>query len=419
MQEYQSLSIRSKETSLWANNPAASEWVAFPNEEGQLVQFLNKLLIDAIAAGASDLHFEPYEDHYRIRLRQDGILHEMLKLPPKLAPRIASRLKVMSQLDISECRRPQDGRFKFLLPDHTDIDCRLNICPTLFGEKAVLRLQDPRNHCFELDSLGLEPFQKELFLQYLNKPQGIILITGPTGSGKTLSLYTAMYLLNTVERNISSCEDPVEIYLPGINQVNVNFKIGLTFATLLRAFLRQDPDIIMVGEIRDLETAEIAIKAAQTGHLVLSSLHTNSASDAITRLCHMGIPPYLLASCLSLIIAQRLVRQLCEQCKIQTKVSREELMERGYALAEGEENEFVLFRANHCNQCKQGYEKRIGVYEFLPINSSIKHLILQKGEASEIHNQAIQNGMWDLKKSAFEKAKRGITSMNEIQRVLG
>lgn len=327
-------------------------------DEAPVVRFVNKLLLDAINSSASDLHFEPYEKNYRVRFRQDGILYEITAPPVTLAGRLAARLKVMAHLDISERRVPQDGRFKMKISGNRVIDFRMSTCPTLFGEKIVMRVLDPSATKLSVDTLGFEEFQKEIFLKCIHKPQGMVIVTGPTGSGKTVSLYTALNILNTSERNISSCEDPVEINLPGINQVNVNIKAGLTFATALRAFLRQDPDVIMVGEIRDLETAEIAVKAAQTGHMVLSTLHTNSAADSLTRLINMGIPAYNLATSITLVIAQRLARKLCPDCKVQIDVPEHALLEVGFKPEELKD--LKIYGPKGCENCKEGYKGRLG-----------------------------------------------------------
>lgn len=384
-------------------------------DEAPIVRFVNKLLLDAINNGASDLHFEPYEKTYRIRFRQDGILYEVSNPPVNLAPRLAARLKVMARLDISERRVPQDGRFKMRISNNRVIDFRVSSCPTLFGEKIVMRLLDPSSTRLEVDALGLEDFQKELFLKTIHKPQGMMIVTGPTGSGKTVSLYTALNILNTSERNISSCEDPVEINLPGINQVNVNLKAGLTFATTLRAFLRQDPDVIMVGEIRDVETAEIAVKAAQTGHMVLSTLHTNSAADSLTRMINMGVPAYNLATSVSLVVAQRLARKLCQYCKVPITVPAPALLEMGFK--ETEIKDIQLFGPKGCEHCKEGYKGRLGIYEFLPVSSSIETIIMKGGDALAIAAQAEKEGMWNLRTSGLNKAKLGLLSLEEINRV--
>lgn len=383
-------------------------------EELPLIQFINNLLVDAVQQGISDLHFEPYDNYYRLRIRQDGILYEISKLPLKLKDSLVSRLKIMSNLDISERRLPQDGRFN--IDQAAQIDFRISTCPTLFGEKIVIRILDLKQSQFDIDNLGFEAHQKELLLSYLQKPQGMILVTGPTGSGKTLSLYTAVNLLNTEHCNILTCEDPIEIYLPGINQVNINVKAGLNFANALRAFLRQDPDIIMLGEIRDLETAEIAIKASQTGHLLLSTLHTNSATATINRLMHMGIPHFNLASSLSLIIAQRLARRLCQSCKIPYTLPGKILEPLGFAT--DKLDEILLFKPNGCVNCKNGYKGRIGIYELLAITPNIQRAILNHENTIELQRKAEQEGMWSLKKAAFNKVRGGITSLEEIQRVI-
>lgn len=384
-------------------------------DEAPVVRYVNKLLLDAINSNASDLHFEPYEKTYRIRFRQDGILYEMSNPPVNLAQRLAARIKVMARLDISERRIPQDGRFKMRISNNRVIDFRVSSCPTLFGEKIVMRVLDPSSTRLDADSLGLEDFQKDIFLKTIHKPQGMVIVTGPTGSGKTVTLYTALNILNNNTRNISSCEDPVEINLPGINQVNVNVKAGLDFATALRAFLRQDPDIIMVGEIRDLETAEIAVKAAQTGHMVLSTLHTNSAADSLTRMINMGVPAYNLATSVSLVIAQRLVRQLCSHCKVPLKIPDPALLELGFK--QEELQEITLFSPKGCENCKEGYKGRFGIYEFLPISSEIQNIIMNGGNAIAIAKQAELEGMWTLKRAGLHKAKQGLISLEEISRV--
>lgn len=384
-------------------------------DEAPIVRFINKLLLDAVNTGASDLHFEPYEKSYRIRFRQDGILSEISSPPVTLSPRISARLKVMSRLDISERRVPQDGRFKMRISSHRVIDFRVSTCPTLFGEKVVMRVLDPSSTKLDADTLGFEDFQKQLFLKNIHKPQGMVIVTGPTGSGKTVTLYTALNILNTPEVNISSCEDPVEINLPGINQVNVNVKAGLTFASALRAFLRQDPDIIMVGEIRDLETAEIAIKAAQTGHMVLSTLHTNSAADSLTRLINMGIPAYNLATSVSLVIAQRLARKLCPNCKVPVTIPEHALLELGFK--EDELKSLTLFGPKGCELCKEGYKGRIAIYELMPVTPAIGNIVMEGGNAIALSEQALKEGMWDLRRSVLHKVKQGLVSLEEINRV--
>lgn len=399
------------------------------SQDMPLIQFLNNLLLEAVQKNVSDLHFELYENHYRLRSRRDGILYETTHLPLKFAPQIASRLKILSNLDISERRLPQDGRFKISALsnnpkydscDFSHINFRISSCPTLFGEKIVVRILDSKQTQFNIDALGFEPFQKEILLKHLYKPQGMILVTGPTGSGKTLSLYTAIHLLNTSERNILSCEDPVEIYLPGINQVNINLKAGLNFPNTLRAFLRQDPDVIMLGEIRDLETAEIAVKAAQTGHLVLSTLHTNSAIETINRLMHMGVASFNLASALTLVIAQRLVRRLCQFCKIKLPEfpASQVSLQMGFVPEDIQALSFFGPNPTGCEACQNGYNGRMGIYELLPISSELQMAILKGNHAVDLQKKAEQQGMWNLKQVAFNKVKQGITSLEEVQRVI-
>lgn len=384
-------------------------------EEAPIVRFINKLILEAVNSGASDLHFEPYEKNYRVRFRRDGILYVHATPPVNIASRFSARLKVMSRMDISERRVPQDGRFKMRISSIRAIDFRVSTCPTLFGEKIVMRILDPSSAKLGIDALGYEDFQKELFLKALHKPQGMFIVTGPTGSGKTVSLYTGINILNTPEINISTCEDPVEINLSGINQVNVNPKAGLTFASALRAFLRQDPDVIMVGEIRDLETAEIAVKAAQTGHMVLSTLHTNSAADTLTRLINMGVPAYNLATSVTIIIAQRLARRLCQECKEKLDIPEPALLELGFT--QEELPDLKVYGPKGCEKCKDGYKGRIGIYEVLPVTPQISNIIMEGGNAIDIYNQAIKEGMWDLRKSCLHKVKLGLTSLDEISRV--
>lgn len=387
-------------------------------DEAPIVKFINKVLLDAIKGGASDIHFEPYEKSYRVRFRTDGILEEMAKPPTTLATRLAARLKVMSQMDISERRVPQDGRIKLKITKTRAIDFRVNTLPTLFGEKIVLRILDPSSAKLGIDALGYEDEQKRLFMDALEQPQGMILVTGPTGSGKTVSLYTGLNILNTIERNISTAEDPVEINLEGINQVNVNVKVGLTFAEALRSFLRQDPDIVMVGEIRDLETGEIAIKAAQTGHLVLSTLHTNSAPETLTRLLNMGVPAFNVATTVSLIIAQRLARRLCTHCKSPaTDIPDEILSEEGFDDIGIPRDEFQLFHPVGCAQCSKGYKGRVGVYEVVRITDTISRIIMEGGNAIEIADAAREAGFNNLRISALRKAAQGLTSLEEANRV--
>lgn len=387
-------------------------------DEAPIVKFVNKVLLDAIKSGASDIHFEPYEKAYRVRFRTDGILHEMARPPVNLAIRLAARLKVMSQMDISERRIPQDGRIKMKVSKTRAIDFRVNTLPTLFGEKIVLRILDPSSAKLGIDALGYEDFQKQIFLDALNQPQGMILVTGPTGSGKTVSLYTGLNILNTVERNISTAEDPVEINLEGINQVNVINKVGLTFANALRSFLRQDPDIVMVGEIRDLETAEIAIKAAQTGHLVLSTLHTNSAPETLTRLMNMGVPAFNVATTVSVIIAQRLARRLCSECKRPADdIPDEVLSSEGFDDIDIPKDELTLYHPVGCDKCSKGYKGRVGVYEVVRITPEISRIIMEGGNAIEIADAAKSAGFNNLRISALRKAAIGLTSLEEANRV--
>jgi type IV pilus assembly protein PilB len=385
-------------------------------DDAPIVRFVNKVMLDAIKRGASDIHFEPYEKHFRIRLRQDGVLTEIARPPVALSMKVAARLKVMARLDIAERRIPQDGRIKMKLSKNRSIDFRVNTCPTLFGEKVVCRLLDPSSAQLGIDALGYEENQKRIYLENLAKPYGMILVTGPTGSGKTVSLYTGLNILNTADRNISTAEDPAEIMVPGINQVNVNPKVGLTFAAALRAFLRQDPDIIMVGEIRDLETAEIAIKAAQTGHLVLSTLHTNDAPKTLTRLVDMGVKPYAIASSVSLIIAQRLARKLCANCKEPVDIPPEALLKEGYTHADIDAG-MTIFTAKGCAQCTGGYKGRVGIYQVMPCSEQIGRIIMEDGNAIQIAEEAKKEGVVDLRTSALKKVKDGITSLEEINRV--
>ena len=385
-------------------------------DDAPVVKFVNKILLDAINKGASDIHFEPYEKFFRVRLRIDGILEEVAKPPVNLTPRILARIKVLSRLDISERRIPQDGRMRLKISKNRAIDFRVSTCPTLFGEKAVLRILDPSSAQLGIDALGYEGFQKELYLDALSKPQGMILVTGPTGSGKTVSLYTGLNILNTEGVNISTAEDPAEINLPGVNQVNVNPKTGLTFAAALRSFLRQDPDIVMVGEIRDLETAEIAIKAAQTGHMVLSTLHTNDAPQTLGRLMNMGVPPYNIASAVSLIIAQRLSRRLCESCKEPHDIPKEALLEEGFTeenIAKG----FKVYKPVGCSSCNAGYKGRVGIYQVMKISDAMGRIIMEGGNAIDLADQAKKEGIPDLRESGLKKVMDGITSLEEINRV--
>jgi len=386
-------------------------------EDAPIVRFVNKIMMDAIRKAASDIHFEPYEKYYRIRIRIDGVLREIAQPPVQLATKLAARLKVMSRLDIAERRVPQDGRIKMRLSKNRSIDFRVSSCPTLFGEKIVMRILDASTAMMGIDALGYEGFQKDLYLKTLARPQGMILVTGPTGSGKTVSLYTGLSILNVEDTNISTAEDPAEIVLPGVNQVNVNPKVGLTFASALRAFLRQDPDVIMVGEIRDLETAEIAIKAAQTGHLVLSTLHTNDAPQTLTRMVDMGVKPYAIATSVSLIIAQRLARRLCGNCKLPLDLPAEALFKEGFTEEQIKRPEFKVHKAVGCSQCTDGYKGRIGVYEVLPVTEAIGRIILEGGSAPHIRDQSRKEGVWDLRTAGLKKVADALTSLEEVNRV--
>jgi type IV pilus assembly protein PilB len=385
-------------------------------EDAPIVRFVNKLMLDAIRRGASDIHFEPYEKTYRVRFRMDGVLKEIAQPPVQLSAKLSARLKVMSRLDIAERRVPQDGRIKMKLSKNRAIDFRVSTCPTLFGEKIVLRILDASQAMLGIDALGYEPFQKALYEKFLAKPQGMILVTGPTGSGKTVSLYTGLAILNREDTNISTAEDPSEINLPGVNQVNVNPKVGLTFASAMRAFLRQDPDVIMVGEIRDLETAEIAIKAAQTGHLVLSTLHTNDAPQTLTRLVDMGVKPYAIATSVSLIIAQRLARRLCSTCKQPMDIPKEALLKEGFSESDVAAG-LKIFIPKGCQACTDGYKGRVGIYQVLPVTDSIARIILAGGSAVDIGDAAAREGVWDLRRSGLEKVKSGLTSLEEVNSV--
>jgi type IV pilus assembly protein PilB len=385
-------------------------------EDAPVVRFVNKILLDAIKRGASDVHFEPYEKIFRVRTRLDGVLSEVATPPVLLANKVCARLKVMSRMDIAERRVPQDGRIKMRLSKNRAIDFRVNTCPTLFGEKVVLRILDPSSAKLGIEMLGYEDHQREMYEKHLNKPYGMILVTGPTGSGKTVSLYTGLNILNTEHRNISTAEDPAEINLPGINQVNVNPKVGLTFASALKAFLRQDPDIIMVGEIRDLETAEIAIKAAQTGHLVLSTLHTNDAPRTLTRLVDMGVKPYAIATSVSLIIAQRLARRLCDNCKETKDIPREALEKEGFE-AEDLDAGVTIFGPKGCKSCNDGYKGRLGIFQVMEVSEAMGRIIMEGGNAIQIADQAAIEGVHDLRRAGLNKVKDGVTSLEEINRV--
>jgi type IV pilus assembly protein PilB len=384
-------------------------------DETPIVRFVNKILVDAIQGGASDIHFEPYEKTYRVRFRTDGILKEVTKPPNNLAPRLAARLKVMSKMDISERRVPQDGRIKMKLSKTRSIDFRVNTLPTLYGEKIVLRILDPSSAQMGIDALGYEEDQKKLFLEALHQPQGMILVTGPTGSGKTVSLYTGLNILNSTERNISSAEDPVEINVDGINQVHVNPRVGLTFATALRSFLRQDPDVIMVGEIRDLETAEISVKAAQTGHMVMSTLHTNSAPETINRLLNMGVPAFNVATSVSLVIAQRLARRLCENCAEPANLPIETLLAEGFRQEDLEIAQ--IMRPVGCDKCNNGYKGRIGIYEVVRITQDLQRIIMEGGNSLVLAEAAKEAGFNTLRDSGLIKAAKGLTSLEEVNRV--
>ena len=386
-------------------------------EEAPIVKYINKLLVDAIRMGASDLHFEPYEKMYRVRYRVDGVLRQIANPPLQLANRLASRLKVMSQMDISEKRVPQDGRIKLKLSKSKAIDFRVNSLPTLFGEKLVLRILDPSSAMLGIDALGYEPEQKALFMEALDKPQGMLLITGPTGSGKTVSLYTGLNILNREDTNISTAEDPVEINLEGVNQVNVNNKVGLTFAAALKSFLRQDPDIVMVGEIRDLETAEIAIKAAQTGHMVLSTLHTNSAPETLTRLRNMGVPSFNIATSVNLVIAQRLARRLCLQCKQAVEIPQQSLLEMGFTEEDTQNPEFQVYQPAGCPECREGYKGRVGIYEVMKVTPEISRIIMEDGNAIQIADASDKAGFNNLRRSGLIKVMQGVTSLQEVNRV--
>lgn len=385
-------------------------------DDTPVVKFVNKVLVDAIRKGASDIHFEPYEDDYRVRFRIDGLLKNVAKAPVKLSQRIAARLKVMSQLDIAEKRVPQDGRIKLNLSKTKQIDFRVSTLPTLFGEKVVLRILDGSAAKLGIDKLGYEPEQQRLFLEAIHKPYGMVLVTGPTGSGKTVSLYTALGILNDETRNISTAEDPVEIRLPGVNQVQQNVKRGMTFAAALRSFLRQDPDIIMVGEIRDLETAEIAVKAAQTGHMVLSTLHTNDGPQTIARLMNMGIAPFNITSSVTLVIAQRLARRLCNNCKRPADLPDNALLAEGFTQAQLDAG-ITLYEPVGCEECTEGYKGRTGIYQVMPMSEEISVIVLEGGNAIQIAEAAQRAGINDLRQSALVKAAAGTTSLAEINRV--
>jgi len=384
-------------------------------DDTPVVRFINKMLMDAIKSNSSDLHFEPFEKSYKVRFRTDGVLHEVARPPVNLAPRISARLKVMSQMDISERRVPQDGRIKLKISKTKAIDFRVNTLPVLFGEKLVLRILDPSSAKMGIDALGYEDEQKKLFMEALYKPQGMFLVTGPTGSGKTVSLYTGLNILNTPELNISTAEDPVEINLEGINQCNVNHKVGLDFSEALRSFLRQDPDIVMVGEIRDIETANIAIKAAQTGHMVMSTLHTNSAPETLTRLRNMGVPAFNLATSINLIVAQRLARRLCS-CKEKIDIPKSALIEKGFS-EEQVDKGFDVFGPKGCGKCSGGYKGRVGIYEVVKITPEISKIIMEDGNSIEIAAECAKQGFKNIFQSALIKVMTGLTSLEEVDRV--
>ncbi|NLJ11737.1 MAG: type IV-A pilus assembly ATPase PilB, partial [Gammaproteobacteria bacterium] len=383
-------------------------------DETPVVRFVHKMLLDAIKGGSSDLHFEPYEKMYRVRFRTDGVLHEVAKPPIQLRDRISARLKVMASMDISERRKPQDGRIKLKVSANKSIDFRVNTLPTLWGEKIVMRILDSSSAQMGIDALGYEEDQKELYLEALKQPQGMILVTGPTGSGKTVSLYTGLNILNTIDVNISTAEDPVEINLEGINQVNVNPKQGMDFTTALRAFLRQDPDVIMVGEIRDLETAEIAIKAAQTGHMVMSTLHTNSAAETLTRLRNMGVAAFNLATSVNLIIAQRLARKLCA-CKQEVTVPDDVLLNEGFSPEQV--GTFKVYGPKGCDNCNGGYKGRVGIYEVVKSTPALQRIIMEDGNSIDIDAQMRKDGFNSLRASGLLKVIQGVTSLAEVNRV--
>lgn len=396
------------------DDKAASKDADVEQIDTPIVRFVNKMLLDAIKKGASDIHMEPYERKFRVRFRVDGVLHEIAAPPLALAHRIVARVKILSRLDIAERRAPQDGRMKLRLSKNKSIDFRVSTLPTLFGEKAVIRILDSNAAILELEGLGMTGQQKDLYIDAISRPYGMILVTGPTGSGKTVSLYTALSMLNSTERNVSSVEDPVEINLAGINQVTINEKANLTFATSLRAFLRQDPDVIMVGEIRDLETADIAIKASQTGHLVLSTLHTNDAPSTLTRLLNMGVAPFNVASSVHLIMAQRLVRKLCENCKKETEVPEHALLSAGFK--EEQLENLKLYAANGCDACTSGYRGRIGIFQVMPVSEKMGDLIMRGCNELDVVELARSEGVTDLRQSGLQKAMDGVTSLEEIER---
>ncbi|WP_148714574.1 type IV-A pilus assembly ATPase PilB [Chitinolyticbacter meiyuanensis] len=399
------------------DEPSAPDAVSADVDDAPVVKYLQKILLDAINAGASDIHFEPYEKYYRIRYRQDGILREIAQPPLAIKEKLASRIKVISKLDISEKRVPQDGRMKLVLSKSRAIDFRVSTLPTLHGEKICIRILDPTSATLGIDALGYDPDQKEALMEAIRRPYGMVLVTGPTGSGKTVSLYTCLNILNEPGINISTAEDPAEINLPGINQVNVNDKAGLTFSAALKAFLRQDPDVIMVGEIRDLETADIAIKAAQTGHMVFSTLHTNDAPTTLTRLLNMGVAPFNVASSVILITAQRLGRRLCAQCKVPVDIPPEALLDAGFSNADLD-GSWQPYRPVGCDACKgTGYKGRVGIYQVMPISDEMNRIIMKNGTAIDIADQARREGVRDLRHSGLIKVKQGLTSLEEVMAV--
>ncbi|MCP5003990.1 MAG: type IV-A pilus assembly ATPase PilB [Planctomycetes bacterium] len=384
-------------------------------DDAPIVKYVNKIILDAIKTGTSDIHVEPYERSMRVRYRQDGMLYEVASPPVNTAARLIARIKVMSRMNIAERRVPQDGRIKMKLSKSNSIDLRVNTLPTLHGEKIVMRVLDSSGTKIGIEALGFEEKQREDFTNAIKKPYGMILVTGPTGSGKTVTLYSALHILNDVHINISTAEDPVEIQVQGINQVNMNERTGLTFAAALRAFLRQDPDIIMVGEIRDLETAEIAIKAAQTGHLVLSTLHTNDAPQTLTRLANMGVPPFNIASSVNLIMAQRLTRRLCEHCKEAYDIPQEALIEEGLSVKDFKG--LTIYKAVGCDKCTNGYKGRIGIFQVMSVSEEMGKIIMENGNSLQLEAQAVKEGVWTLRQSGLKKVRDGITSLEEINRV--
>jgi type IV pilus assembly protein PilB len=401
------------ESSMEASGIEDSEAASSEVEDAPVVKFLHKMLLDAFSMRASDLHFEPYESNYRVRFRIDGELREIASPPVAIKDKLASRIKVISRMDISEKRVPQDGKMKLKIGPDRVIDFRVSTLPTLFGEKIVIRILDPSSARLGIEALGYEPEEKARLMEAVGRPYGMVLVTGPTGSGKTVSLYTCLNLLNKPGVNISTAEDPSEINMPGINQVNVNEKAGLTFAAALRSFLRQDPDVIMVGEIRDLETADIAIKAAQTGHLVLSTLHTNDAPTTLTRMRNMGIAPFNIASSVILITAQRLARRLCPNCKAPADIPHETLLEAGFT-DEDVDGTWTPYRPVGCGACNNGYKGRVGIYQVMPISEDIQRIILADGSALEIAKQAEREGVNNLRQSGLRKVKVGVTSLEEV-----